>query len=384
MKIIKLNSALNSNLDNIFSVYSDVACFYLEKGDYTLTKELEIVSDNIKLIGLTDNPDDVKIRQLTNNKNVLHVRANNASIQNISFYASQGDSVCLSQRNSNWINIEDSIFYGNDTAYSVIFSGSQQNSNVIDAYKNNEFSLNNIFDNNIVYSLCGLCISISFQNYISVRDNLFRGGKLEQFLNRSSIFTHNIFHNSSSHGIFISLPSNDITINNNFIKNTTEASIKVNLSNDYLSEKDTITGIVIENNLIVDCKYIGIEVVNSNNINIGNNILKWIGEFGVFFLSTVNSSISANNIIQSRRGIHIDNSCDNNLLLGNNIHSIYTSISEHAIALEATTLNNTISNNNIYGEYSSVAIKNISDSNTESNNTIMFNISFNDHVLQLL
>src|SRR5947209_3139643 len=105
MSNLILNPVAHPTLDNIFDGYPQTKIFYLSSGSYNLTKTLNIVTENITLIGLSRNPDDVHLIQTSATDDAIHITADNVRIEFLSIHTENGQGMCIHQEKYNWTNI---------------------------------------------------------------------------------------------------------------------------------------------------------------------------------------------------------------------------------------------------------------------------------------
>lgn len=386
MKSVILNQSMMPNLDNLFEQYPLENVFYFEPGTYYLSQQLNIVKPNIQFIGLSYDAKDVHIEQQNIDANGMNVRADNFTMTHISVHVEDGEMVCLSHSGCNWTNIQNCRFYGSSTNFTIYFAGPQfvAGENTINGYLNDTLDMYNCFDNNIVYTKWeGDSVSFSLQKYGSVRNNIIRGGKLAIYMVKDCMITHNNIYDSYAHGIIVSLPSYNLEISNNFIRNPVSAGINVRLQaehGEYINENHNIN---IKENTIIASKYIGIEINNGHSINIANNFIKCTEQFSIYLLQSTQNTITDNICVQAIRGILIDADCNDNIVSNNHIFSVFPKMSDHAIAVLDNCSNNTISDNQFSGRYTSTVIKDITGNNSFNNNSETTYHDYHDEVIQL-
>jgi hypothetical protein len=387
MKSIILTELSNPVLDNILTTYPNVSVFYLEKGNYILTQQLNFTRPDLRFIGVSGNPTDVKIVQTTMDANGFNILADNIVINSISLYVENGAGICMSISGANWCNIENNNFYGSDINFTIYFSGPKLEigEDTINGFLNDNLDMYNIFDNNIIYTKWnGDAISFCLQKHGSLRDNIVRGGKLAIYMVKNCYISSNRIYDSSAHGIICSLPSKDLYIINNYITNSVSAGINVRLQaehGEYINENHNI---IIKGNTITHSKYIGIEINNGNNIKIVDNTVKWTAQFSIYLLKSSEVEIKNNTCIQYVRGIILDVECNNNLINDNTFFSVFPKISEHSIVIEDLSENNIFNNNTISGKHSSDIVKDVTGVNVINNNHLHDNHSYNNELLNIM
>lgn len=387
MQHIILNSISNQNLDEILGAYPDYNIFYLEAGEYRITKMLNLNRAGIRLIGVTNKAEDVHIRQIVPTENGIHISANNVGIESISIHNENGEGMCLSHGNANWASINNCHFYGNGINHTVYFSGPPipEGKTIPDMFIEDRLDMHNTFDDNIIYTnVGGDSFGFNLQKFGTIRDNIIRGGPIKGFLLKDCLITNNHIFDSTKQGLSISLPAVNIQIENNFIKNSTAASFNLKTPDDLVGYIDQTNNITIKNNIIKGCEYIAFEIDKAKNIVIVDNIMLKTRDFGIYLLRTSNIEARNNRFIQNRRGVHIDIDSSNNIIDDNEFYSVQPTLTEHAILLEQSTTLNTIINNSIHGMYLSSEINNLGIDNNVANNIYKSYITFTDEILKLL
>lgn len=369
-----IDPSVNPYLDKLFIMYPNITLFVLKKGIYYLSRPLVIDKEGINIIGESNNAYDVHIYQQTGVDDGIVINANKITIRGISIHVENGENVCLSHFDANWTTVENCKFYGSDSYFTVFYAGPSQllqGESTINGYENDVLDMHNIFDNNIVYTKwSGDAVSMSLQKYNSFRNNLIRGGKVAIYLCKESKVTNNKIYDSASNGIIVSLPSHNIEISNNTIACSHDGSIVVRPQVEHGEYASINHNIHIFNNVIRDSKYIGIEINNTDLINIYSNSILFSQNYGMYSLNSSNVFIDDNKIISRYRHIGFDNS-DDNIIRNNIMWSTYPNLCDHAIILIESS-NNRIDDNMFYGFYTSIPI------NIVPNNNIINNITTNN------
>jgi len=191
----------------------------------------------------------------------------------------------------------------------------------------------------------------------------------------NAIIYDNIFTNSTK-GISLGITKNNSIFNNTFFNNGIflyRYSYNNNIYNNVVNGKkleylekvsnkiiDANTGQVIlvnctniiAKNLDLSKTTIGVQLINTNNCHIINNIITG-GISGISLTYSSNNTISGNNIsfCKYRDGIHIVYSSSNNIIIDN----ILLNNSLYGIGLE-DSYNNTISNNIVKNNYEGISL----------------------------
>lgn len=366
MKTIILNPINNRNLDNIVSMFDEYNVFYFKQGNYYLSDQLNIIQDNISFIGMTDNANDIHIFQTNSTKNGLNIKGDNFIMTDISLHVDE--AIALTVANSNWSIVEHCHFYGSNNTFTVFYAGKDYNDNIFNEFNNNNMDSNNYFNFNIIYSKwSGDCVSFSLQYNGSVRNNILRGGKIAIYMCSNCIVSNNKVYDSASHGIICSLPSKNINIINNLIRDCTDAAIGVKMQTEHGPYYEKKQQIMIIGNTINDTKSIGIEINDGDDIKIKNNKLFWTSTTGIYLLNSDTCNVENNTVSHFDIGILLDINCKNNNISLNKLYSVYPDASKHCIFVENDTENNVITNNHASGICTSDKIK-VLGINTNTNN----------------
>lgn len=376
MNTIILNTNIIKSLDEMFNVYSDYDTYVLMVGDYYITKDLVINRPNVKIIGNDTNPNKINIYQKTPTCNGLVLSADNIIVQNISVHNEIGDGTCLTISGCNQTRVENCYFYGNINDFAIYYSGPANltaGQSVIDAYQNDNLNTQNYFDNNCVYTdWNGDAISFSLQSHGSFCNNIIRGGKIAVYMCKNTNVMGNHIMDSTSNGIFISLPSMNLNIRNNKIHNSLYSGIVIRNQLEHGVFNSSLHNIIIDNNIICSSHFHGIEINNLDTSTISNNIINNILNNGMYFLTSTNLLINNNNICHTNKGIYLDIHCDTNTISNNNIYSVFPSYTSNAIYLN-NAINTNVNDNTSCGIFSSSTINIISDPNQNTNNKLTNN-----------
>jgi parallel beta-helix repeat protein len=167
------------------------------------------------------------------------------------------------------------------------------------------------------------------------------------------ICSNNIIYDSTGNGIIVSLPSHNIKINNNSIRNCASGSILVWPQMEHGEYDSTDHNIEICHNLIKDGNHIGIELNNADNVMVVNNRIYDSVSHGVYLLTSTNIKVHENECYKNKRGIVLEQSSDSNEITSNKIHSIHPMYNDHGVFV-LNSENNLVKNNVFYGKYESI------------------------------
>lgn len=378
---IRLNPTITNDLANIFLYYPNVNIFYLDPGTYNLSTQLNVNSNNIQIIGTSNNANDIQI--LCNSGNAINVTADNFVLKFVSINCPIG--IALTCSNNNYATIQYCTFYGSDTNFTIYFSGPTVSSDqdLFDHYNNNDLSDRNSITNSIIYSKWnGDAVSFSLQKNGLISNNILRGCKLSIYMIRDTDVLFNYISDSQAHGIYCSLPSDTVNIQYNTVINSLVSSIASKLQLEHTGTSQIIGNINISNNFVRSSQYYSIEISDLINSQITNNVLSETAQVGIYLLRCTNFILSSNTLIEFDVGINIDINSINNTITANNIFSVYPDISHAGITLANNTSNNIVSTNYVSGTYLSAPIQDNGINNTITNdNTIHRYHTYNDETM---
>jgi parallel beta-helix repeat protein len=361
-------------LDNIFFYNPTITTFVLMPGNYNISNVLKFKKPGISLIGKTTDPKDVHIFQ-TNEKDGIAINSDNITFQGISVHCTSPKQVCFTVAGANNTVVSYCHFYGALDTFCIYYAGPPsliQGQSTLDGYTNYILDSGNVFYNNIVYTqYAGDSVSISLQYKTQTVGNFIRSGKMAVYMCRTCNIYNNVITDSASNAIYVSLPSDNLSIIGNKIYNSHFSGVKIsdqlehgqfvaydyNIlmkhnviygSNVYGIELNYVFGINIVNNAIVSGQSIGIYSYGGNNVIVQNNKIAYF-KFGIYFEQTGNSAIKSNNFTSTYPNF------------GNNCIKVVN---------DKLSVNNVISGNTIRGKLQYDVIVSGNQTNVSSGNTI--------------
>jgi hypothetical protein len=363
-----------SNLDNIFVDHPDTKMFIFPPGDYYITKILRIDQNNIFFTGYSREASDVHIWQQTPDKDGIVIQnVNHVFIRFISIHVTGSNKIALNVSNSHDINIEYNNFFGNKDYFTIFFSGPivSAGENTILAYETSALDSNNCFMNNIIYSSwSGDNVSISLQINCRVFNNIIRGGRLAIYMCRDTFILGNTIFDSTTEGVFVSLPSHNINIDSNTIYECASSAIKVSNQVEHGIFTHTPYNIHVNKNTIYDAHHNGIEMNDAEMVFITENNLVGTDNFASYFLSCSNIHLTNNLLSYFIEGVWAENSHD--IFVENNkFNSVYPDNAAHGVWSNDISSNITVTNNSFNGQYTTNEIIDVkTETKTIENNTI--------------
>jgi parallel beta-helix repeat protein len=335
-------------IDNIFIDNPESTKFLFKKGNYYLTKNLKIDKENINFIG--SKSEDVHIFQENTDSDGFDIEASYFELKNISVHVEHDGKVALSFAGCSNTRVENCYIYGNATTFSIFYAGPEVSagSETLTTYYRNELDSNNVFKNNVVYSKwAGDSVSFSLQKDSDFTNNIIRGGKIAIYMCRNIMIKNNTIYDSSSEGVFISLPSHDLKIYDNKIYECKSSGIKIANQLEHGSVSRSPSNIVIKRNKIYDTAFNAIELNDVDTAIISDNIFIGADSNGLYVLRSKNVKIEKNKISYFKIGIIFYDSNDNELI-GNGLYSVYPFSATSFVQL-GKSYHNTLINNEVKG-----------------------------------
>jgi parallel beta-helix repeat protein len=331
--------------------------FLLKPGKYYLNNQLKITQNDLSIIGMSEKSEEVEIIQTNPNTNGLVIdHAHRVTLKNLTVKVDDSQSVCLTVSNASHCKITNCRFYGGHQHFTVYFSGPdmERGQETLDRYEQGLLDQGNQFDDNIVCSrYSGDSLVFALQKNGTVRNNILRGGKLALYMVKQVDALQNYIYDTSSHGIIVSLPSKQVNIINNCLRNTSSASISVMKQLEHGDFDSSPSLLVISRNIIMDSQFHGIELSDTHESEISLNHFDKLNQSGIYLLRSERNAIRENLIIKSQRGVTIDVGSRENSVTNNQIHSHYPNLNQYGTILEPGSENNQIENNSYKGPFTS-------------------------------
>jgi hypothetical protein len=225
-----IDSTTTPYIDNIILLNPTITTFIFKAGNYKLVNILKITKNNIKFVGQTGISTDVQIKQTMNFDGIL-LQADDIVLQDITIDCTFSTRNCLIVASANNTLVAGCCFYCCNDTFGIYYAGPStlvQGQPTLDAYFNYTLDIGNIFYNNVVYSnYSGDSISFSLQYNSQFVNNFTRGGKVAIYMCRTCNVYNNTIIDSITNGIYISLPSDNLTFNCNKIYDSTYSGITI-------------------------------------------------------------------------------------------------------------------------------------------------------------
>jgi len=343
----------NSVIDDILTANPKTNKFMFPEGNYYITKVLHIDRSMTEFIGLSKDCSKIHIFQKDSTKDgIAIINVTQVLFKYISVHVPYDNKIALTVAGCNLTKVEECHFYGNKNYFTIYYAGPtdlKQGAGVLEAYANTNMCYGNVFRHNVVYSSAGSdCISFSMQNRGLFTKNIIRGGKVAIYMCKNSYVTSNVIYDSTSQGIYVSLPSHNLQIKYNRIYECTYSGIKIANQLEHGAFKATPYGIIVRENYIYDSKMYAVEVNNVIKMDIINNKFIETNSYGIYCLNSSNINITNNKFSYFTSGIWSEKST-NVISTGNNFYSIYPDIANNVFKF-ASSSNCFVENNVINGE----------------------------------
>lgn len=365
----------NTNIDNILEDYPEATTFIFNEGNYYMNKIFRVNKENIKLLGIS-RASDIHIFQTNENADGFDVEADGFTMKNISVHVEHDNKVAISVAGCDNTVVRNNYFYGNSNTFCIYYAGPKVKAgeDTINAYFDNNLDSNNIFERNVIYSKwSGDTISFSLQKNGIIRDNIVRGGKLAIYMCNSVVVTKNKIYDSTSQGIYISFPSQSISISLNDIYECKEAGIKMKNQVEHGETPHQEHNITISNNKLYDIGTYAIEMNDADKINIIKNKFLNNTRCSVYSLRSYNINISRNIVSYFDTAFWIESS-ENTKITENKVYSIYPYTAKNFVRIIFESNKCEVINNEIYGDILNSELYSVSNNST--------NITIDDNIFQ--
>lgn len=374
-----LDSTKTPFIDNIFNLNPTITTFVFKPGAYKLVNVFFIRTSGIRLLGMTNNPNDVTITQSSVLDGIV-LNANNIVLQGISVICQHSQKVCLTTASINNTVVNNCYFIGSSDTFTIYYAGPSEltaGASTLNAYNDYVLDQGNVFYQNIVYTnYSGDSISFSLQYKGQFVGNVVRGGKIAVYMCRTTNVYDNQVTDSVTNGIYVSLPSDNLSIIGNKIYGSKYSSIKVSNQMEHGAFTPYPYNIVVQCNTIFNSGLYGIELNYVNSVSIRSNTLTSKQSMGVYMYLCTNTVVQNNKIAYFNYGIWLDAS--NNCAVQNNqIISIYPDKGQNGVKLTSTSTLNTVFGNNLMGRFVYDLIADSGTNDTVETNSVTPSLSYN-------
>jgi hypothetical protein len=348
------------NIDLLIRNNPTIKTFIFNAGTYKITRILQILKNGIQFVGMTGLAKDVHIVQTMNDDGIL-IKGNNIILQNISIQCTFSKKSCLIGASINNTLVGGCYMYGSSDHFAVYYAGPSQlieGENTLTAYTNYVLDTGNVFYNNVIYSIySGDSVSFSLQYKGQFVGNFIRGGKIAIYMCRTTNIYNNTCTDSTTNGIYCSLPSDNLVFIGNRIYNSLASGIKVANQIEHGTFNSYNYNLTFRNNNVHNSQVYGIEMNHSIGINISNNQFESGKRIGIYSYMGSSLIIKNNNIAYFNFGIWLEYTT-NSTVTNNQIMAVYPEIAQNAVKLTKGCTGVIVRENNLYGQYVASLITN--------------------------
>lgn len=363
-KFINVNPG---NIDNIIIDNPDVTDFFFIDGVYFLTKKLLINKPYISFGGTSAKK--VHIIQNNPDQDGFDIEADYFKMYDISLHVTHPGRVTIVFADCNNTSVSNCFFYGSPDTFTIFYAGPQIKAGIdtLNAYNENRLDSGNKFYKNTIYSKwSGDAVSFSLQKNGLVQSNIIRGGKFAIYMCNDVKVANNTIYDSTSHGIFVSLPSHNIDIVKNNIYECTNSGITIKNQLEHGEFNSSPYYITILKNKIYDMSFHGVEINDGININIENNTIMSKYNTTIYAQNSSQLTIINNQLAYFKYGVRILNS-NNISTVNNDMLSIFPYTCKTFINFSGSS-EITISDNILKGLYITNTVDIVNSLNVEINN----------------
>jgi len=372
------------DLEQIFRDHHGFRKLILGPGKYEISNLLTIDWDNVTIKG-SSTSEMVHIHQTNSEADGISlIGASNIKIKNLSLHVTYSKKVALVVASSHNTLVRNCQFYGNQDFFTIYYAGPSDiraGLETLTAYKNGALDLGNRFINNVVYTnFSGDSVSWSLQRDSQFFNNVIRGGKLAVYMCQETLIDKNDIYDSTSQGVFISLPCTGVTLTKNYIWHCESAGITIKPQQEHMTSDSILdhlhqqNNISIQDNAVYDNEHIGLEMNSTNGCLVSNNKFIRNKFYGLYLQDCKDLIIQHNLFSYFKVAIIIINS--QILQITHNqffsVHPIVTDRALHLLTIDmGINRHNHISNNIFCGKY----LTPIGDDNPNDTNFIHTNIT---------
>lgn len=367
-------------IDNIMTLNPTITTFVFQAGAYSMVNAFWITNPGIQLLGMTGNPNDVIITQ-TGNADGIVINADHTILQSISVICQQSGQVCLTAESANNTVVSNCYFTGASDTFTIYYSGPTtltQGASTLNGYANYTLDTGNVFYQNVIYtSYSGDSVSFSLQYNGQFVGNVIRGGRLAVYMCRTVNIYNNQITDSNSHGMYVSFPSDNLSIIGNSIYGSTYSAIKMSNQMEHGAFTTYPYNIIIQCNTLFNSGLYGLDLNYADGLQIQNNTLTVGQTMGIYMYSCTNTVMQSNKIAYFNYGFWLEAS--NNCTVQNNtIMSIYPKNGQIGVNITLNSSSITVSGNTIMGPYLAQIIFDQGTTDTVGTNPITTAYTYNN------
>lgn len=284
-------------------------------GVHDIHETIKIQRPNVQISG--ESRDGTVLRKIGPASFILVVDTENVTVANLTLDAKTFDSnsnqiwEAFGCVNCNHTTLRGATILGSMHMFAVFFAGPGNQFDAgqatIDAFDASWLDVGNVCEDNIIHSdFPGDVLSFSLQKSGRVTGNTVVGGVISFFMNKDSTCDRNTVNDSNTAGIFISVPAENNLLEGNTVRRSTGSGIVVRRQIDHRDGADGVSGsiltptsyrapgIVIQNNLVEDSRFMGIEIDQTVGAVVEGNTVMTPDFHGIYFLRTDNPQVLGN------------------------------------------------------------------------------------------
>mmetsp|Transcript_25438 Transcript_25438/g.37582 ORF Transcript_25438/g.37582 Transcript_25438/m.37582 type:complete len:460 (+) Transcript_25438:179-1558(+) len=307
-----LQAALTAGETNIF----------IRDGLYLVPSTIQISTPNILIRG--ESRENTILQKTGIASFLLLTNTENVTVESLTLDAKTYDSSdnqiweAFGVVNCNSTTLRDAKILGSMNMFAVFFAGPSNqyggNQETIDAYDRDHLDYNNIMEDCYVESYFpGDVLSFSLQKNGRLTGNTVVGGVVSFFMNKDSYCNKNRVENSTTAGIFVSVPAENNYVQDNVVVASRAAGIKVARQIDHVDPGTgqsltpltyRASGILLTGNTIVDGRYFGMEIDQTVGALIAGNEISLVDYSGIYLLHTDQALVMNNRIVDFGQSYH--------------------------------------------------------------------------------
>lgn len=283
----------------------------IQNGHYSLYRGLGVTRDHVEIAG--ESVDGVVIEPANSEVciDLFYVGGDYVTVSDVTLRQNADcNFTAFVTSEHHDVTLQNSKIIGSDGMFAVYFAGPyhEMGQEPLDKVEAGELDFNNqVINNEINSSFDGDVLSFSLQKEGNISGNTLNGGLIALFLDRNVTCADNTLNHPNAQGIFLSLPSYDVMIQNNKIMNPMAAGITVKMQTDHrgtdgqplLPESYRSIGMQIIGNHIENARSHAIEINNLKNSVIRDNTIEAPDFSGIYLYQSENLYIGHNHIINA-------------------------------------------------------------------------------------
>ena len=265
--------------------------------------------------------EEVRFVQTTQNQDLFVVRADNVTVSTLTLDTTTAGQAAFVEQGANNVTLQDAVVHGGDQIFSIYFAGPDVAAGdaTLDAFDRGALSRGNrLLRTTITSDFVGDSVAFTLQAEGEVRENTLTRGMLALYMLQDVECVDNLIETSATNGIFISLPSRDLTVTGNEIRDAAYSAIIIRpqVEHDAADRGLHSQGVRIIANRITG-RMFGIEVDGNaglasqgdlERLIIRENDIQADDFAGIYLLRTLAPSLTENTITfigadASRRGV---------------------------------------------------------------------------------